>query len=294
MSDRLSEILKKVRKIELATRGIVRAAVGGEYHSVFKGQGIDFDDFREYQPGDEVRAIDWNVTARMGAPFIKKFVEERELTVFLAVDVSASKNFGGLDQSKRELAAEIAAMFAFSAIANQDKVGLLLFAEDVELFLAPRKGSTHCLRIIREILYARPKGRGTNIGAALDRLTRHLNRRCLVLLISDFIAPDFSRALSVAAVRHDVVAVRVSDPAEDELPDAGWIRFEDPETGELMQINTGSAKVREGYKEMRARWREELERVFKAAAVDRIDVTTGQNHLPALHSFFKNRARRRT
>ena len=282
-----------MRKIELSTRGIVRAAVGGEYHSVFKGQGIDFDDFREYQPGDEVRSIDWNVTARMGAPFIKKFVEERELTVFLAVDVSASKDYGGRDQSKRELAAEIAAMFAFSAIANQDKVGLLLFSDQQELFLAPRKGSTHCLRIIREILYCQPKGRGTDIGGALDRLTRHLPRRCLVLLISDFIGGGFERALAVAAVRHDVVAVRINDPAEEELPDAGWIRVEDPETGELLQVNTGSKRVREQYKELRERWSAKLDQVFKSASVDQIGLTTGGNHLPALHSFFKLRAKRR-
>lgn len=293
MPDRLTAILKKVRKIELATRGIVRAAVGGEYHSVFKGQGIDFDDFREYQPGDEVRSIDWNVTARMGQPFIKKFVEERELTVFLAVDVSASKNFGGLEQSKRELAAEIAATFAFSAIHNQDKVGLLLFSEGPELFLAPRKGSTHCLRIIREILYSQPRGSGTNISAALDRLTRHLPRRCLVLLISDFIAPPFEHALGIAAVRHDVVAVQITDPAEEVLPNVGWMRFEDPETGELMQIQTGSTRVREAYHQRRADWQAGLDQIFKSAAVDKIDLRTDSNYVPALHAFFKRRAARR-
>ncbi|MES2708200.1 MAG: DUF58 domain-containing protein [Verrucomicrobiota bacterium] len=293
MPDRLTAILKKVRKIELATRGIVRAAVGGEYHSVFKGQGIDFDDFREYQPGDEVRSIDWNVTARMGMPYIKKFVEERELTVFLAVDVSASKNFGGQDQSKRELAAEIAATFAFSAIHNQDKVGLLLFAEEPELFLAPRKGSTHCLRIIREILYAQPKSTGTNISAALDRLTRHLPRRCLVLLISDFIAPGFERALGIAAVRHDVVAVQITDPSEEVLPEAGWMRFEDPETGELMQVQTSNRRVRALYHQRRAAWQAELDQTFKTAAVDKIDLRTDSNYVPALHAFFKRRAARR-
>jgi uncharacterized protein (DUF58 family) len=293
VADSLSEILKKVRKIELITRGIVRAAVGGEYHSVFKGQGIDFDDFREYQPGDEVRSIDWNVTARMGMPFIKKFVEERELTVFLAVDISASKNFGGVDVSKRELAAEIAALFAFSASQNQDKVGLLLFTDEAELYLAPRKGSTHCLRIIREILHAQPRGRGTDIGAALDKLTSHLPRRSLVIILSDFIAPDFSRQLGVAAVRHDVVAVQISDPAEDELPEAGWVRLMDPETGELMDVNTGSRRVREQYQQARREWQALLDQTLKAAAVDRIDVRTGTNYQPALHAFFKRRAARR-
>ena len=293
MADTLSEILKKVRKIELITRGIVRAAVGGEYHSVFKGQGIDFDDFREYQPGDEVRSIDWNVTARMGLPFIKKFVEERELTVFLAVDISASKNFGGVDVSKRELAAEIAALFAFSASQNQDKVGLLLFSDVPELFLAPRKGSTHCLRIIREILHANPSGRGTDIGMALDKLTSHLPRRSLVILLSDFIAPDFSRQLGVAAVRHDVVAVQITDPAEESLPDVGWIRLLDPESGELMDVNTSSRAVRDQYHRNRAAWQASLDATFKSAAIDRIDIRTNANDQPALHAFFKRRAARR-
>ncbi len=292
MPDSLTDILKKVRRIELITRGIVRAAVGGEYHSVFKGTGIDFDDFREYAPGDEVRSIDWNVTARMGMPFIKKFVEERELTVFLAVDVSASKNFGGRDQSKRELAAEIGALFAFSAISNQDKVGLLLFSDRTELFVAPRKGSTHALRIIREILYCRPQGRGTDIGMALDKLTSHLPRRCLVILISDFIAPDFSRSLGIASVRHDVVAVQISDAAEDELPDAGLIRLMDPETGELLDVNTGSARVRREYQQLRARWQGGLNQTFKTCSVDKIDIRTGMNYQPALHAFFKRRASR--
>lgn len=293
MPDRLNAILKKVRRIELATRGIVRAAVGGEYHSVFKGQGIDFDDFREYQAGDEVRSIDWNVTARSGSAYIKKFVEERELTVFLVVDVSASKNFGGQDQSKRELAAEIAATFAFSAIHNQDKVGLLLFSDQPELFVAPRKGSTHCLRLIREILYCQPKSLGTDVGAALDRLTAHLPRRCLVLVISDFIAPGFERSLKVAAVRHDVVAVQIADAAEEELPDVGWMRLEDPETGELLQINTSSRRVREGYQQRRALWQAGLDQTFKTAGVDKIDLRTGSNYVPALHAFFKRRAARR-
>lgn len=292
MADTLSEILKKVRKIELITRGIVRAAVGGEYHSVFKGQGIDFDDFREYAPGDEVRSIDWNVTARMGMPYIKKFVEERELTVFLAVDVSASKNFGGRDQSKRELAAEIAALFAFSAIQNQDKVGLLLFSDQAELFLAPRKGSTHALRLIREILYCKPSGRGTDVGMALDKLTSHLPRRSLVIVVSDFIAPDFSRSLGVASVRHDVVAVQISDPAEDELPDAGWIRLMDPETQEMLDVNTGSARVRNEYQRLRSQWLAGLNQTFKSASVDKIDIRTGMNYQPALHAFFKRRAAR--
>jgi uncharacterized protein (DUF58 family) len=293
MADSITEILKKVRKIELSTRGIVRAAVGGEYHSVFKGQGIDFDDFREYQPGDEVRSIDWNVTARMGTPFIKKFVEERELTVLLAVDISASGNFGGREQSKRELAAEIGALFAFSAVQNQDKVGLLLFGEDVELFLAPRKGSTHCLRIIREVLHTQPQTQGTNLTRGLEKLTSHLSRRSLVVLISDFISPDFSHALNVAAVRHDVVAVQLIDPAEERLPAIGWMRLVDPETGDLRDVPTGSRRLQDLYAKQRGVWQLGLDQVFKTAGVDKIEIKTGANYQPALHAFFKRRASRR-
>ncbi len=294
MADTLTEILKKVRRIELSTRRIVKAAVGGEYRSVLKGQGIDFDDFREYQPGDEVRSIDWNLTARMGLTFIKKFVEERELTVFLAVDVSASKNFGGLDMSKRELAAEIAAVFAFSAVTNQDKVGLLLFSDRPELFLAPRKGSTHCLRIAREILHHPAAGTGTGIGMALDKLTALLPRRSLVILLSDFIAPDFTHSLRVAAVRHDVVAVQITDPAEEVLPDVGHIRLSDPETGELITVNTSARWTRDEYARARAVWQAGLESTFRSCGVDLIGVRTGSSYVPALHAFFKRRAGRRS
>jgi uncharacterized protein (DUF58 family) len=293
MTDQLSDILRKVRKIELITRGIVREAVGGEYHSVFKGQGIDFDDFREYQPGDEVRSIDWNVTARMGFPYIKKFIEEREMTVFLAVDVSASGNYGGVDQSKRELAAEIAGVFAFSANSNQDKTGLVLFTDDTELWIPPTKGGIHVLRMIREILYAEPKGRGSNVVPALERLTNQLTRRALIIVISDFQFGGYEKALRVCSIRHDVVAVQVSDPAEIELPDAGWIVWEDPETGEQLELNTSNPRKREQYRHLRRNWQETLNAQFKAMSVDKIDVCTGQDYVPALHSFFKRRGARR-
>ena len=289
MQDRLTEILRKVRKIELISRGIVREAVGGEYHSVFKGQGIDFDDFREYQPGDEVRAIDWNVTARMGFPYIKKFIEEREMTVFLVVDVSASENYGGVDQSKRELAAEIAGVFAFSANANQDKTGVVLFSDQTELWVPPAKGSLHVLRIIREILYITPKGRGSNLVPALERLTNQLNRRALVVVISDFQHEGYERALRICSIRHDVVAVQISDKNEIDLPDAGWIRWEDPETGQQLELNSSNRAVRQQYRTLRADWQRRLDQSFKSMAIDKIDAVTDQDYLPGLHSFFKRR-----
>lgn len=292
MQEQLSEILRKVRKIELITRGIVREAVGGEYHSVFKGQGIDFDDFREYQPGDEVRSIDWNVTARMGFPYIKKFTEEREMTVFLAVDISGSQGYGGEHKSKRELAAEIAGVFAFSANAAQDKIGLLLFSDQVELFLPPSKGSLHVLRTIREILSATPKGQGTNPAKALERLTNHVTRRALIILISDFDCSGYERALSVCSIRHDVVAIQLSDPNEIILPDVGWITLEDPETGELREVNTSSAKVRNQYQQNRANWQAKLDATFKSTGIDKIDLVTNRDYAPALHAFFKKRAAR--
>src|SRR5690349_893103 len=209
-----AEILKKIRTLEIKTRGLVEAAFAGNYHSVFKGRGMNFEDVREYQPGDEIRAIDWNVTARLGSPFVKKFTEERELMVMLIVDVSASGNFGSKTQSKRELAAEVACLLAFSAIRNNDKVGLLLFTDRVELFIPPKKGRSHTLRIIREILFFEPLGRGTEPALALDYLNNVVTRRSVVFLISDFQAPDFSRALAVTGRRHDFTALRVEDERE--------------------------------------------------------------------------------
>ncbi len=291
--DSVSEILRKVRRIELITRGIVRNKAGGEYHSVFKGQGIDFDDFREYQPGDEVRSIDWNVTARQGTPFIRKYVEERELTVYLAVDISASGLYGSLNQSKRELAAEAAAVFAFSAIYNQDKIGLVLFTDQVELFIPPAKSRLQALRMLREILYARPAGRSTDPKPALDLVSRHTNRRCLVLVISDFQCHGLEAALRTAAIRHDLVAVQVRDPAEDELPRAGRIRLADPETGEEILVNTNSERVRSEYLALRAAWQTEVDRTFKNLAIDKIDLRTGDDYQAPLHAFFRKRSKRR-
>lgn len=291
--DDVAALLKKVRRIELITRGIVRSKAGGEYHSVFKGQGIDFDDFREYQPGDEVRSIDWNVTARQGTPFIRKYVEERELTVYLAVDISASGLYGSGQQSKRELAAEVAALFAFSAIYNQDKCGLVLFTDQVEGFVPPAKSRRQALRMIRDILHTRPAGHTSQPKPALDLLSRHTNRRCLVLVISDFQFPGILDSLRAAAARHDVVAVQLIDPAEEELPRAGRLRLADPETGEEIVVNTSSARVRERYAALRAAWKEETDRAFKTLALDKIEVRTDSDYEAALHAFFRKREKRR-
>src|SRR4026208_1092202 len=210
-AEKTTEMCKKIRALVIKPRGLVEPALAGDYHSVFKGRGMNFEDVREYQPGDEIRAIDWNVTARLGSPFVKKFTEERELTVMLIVDVSASGNFGSTSQSKREMAAEVACLLAFSAIRNSDKVGLLLFSDRLELFITPKKGRSHTLRIIREILFFDPVGRGTNPAAALDHLNKIVTRRAVVFFISDFQAEDFSRALAVTARRHDLIAIRIQD-----------------------------------------------------------------------------------
>ena len=286
------EILKKIRRLELRTRRLVNAGFAGQYHSVFKGRGMNFEEVREYAAGDEIRSIDWNVTARMNAPYVKKFTEERELTVMLVVDVSASGTFGSVELSKRELAAEVASILAFSAIKNNDKVGLLLFSDDVELFIPPKKGRLHTLRLIREMLYFQPKGRGTNMAGALDYLNRVINRRAVLFLISDFIAPDFSKALTVSSRRHDVVAMPVSDPGESAVPDVGIITLEDAETGQQIDINTGSKSVRRGLADLDELRRKSLERLFRARRVDIVPLSTTEDYLLPLRAFFEQRERR--
>ncbi len=290
--DRTQEILKKIRTLEIKTRGLVEAAFAGDYHSVFKGRGMNFEDVREYQPGDEIRAIDWNVTARLGSPFVKKFTEERELTVMLIVDVSASGNFGSTTQSKRELAAEVACLLAFSAIRNNDKVGLLLFSDRLELFIAPKKGRSHTLRIIREILFFEPRGRGTDVSAALDHLNKIVTRRAVVFLISDFQAQNFARQLAVTARRHDLIAIRIQDERETALPKVGIITLEDAETGDQLEINTADKNVRTRFTALAEAQQTELTRVLRQNRIDRIDLRTGDDYLPALRTFFKNRERR--
>lgn len=286
------EILKKIRRIELRTRHLVNSVFAGQYHSVFKGRGMNFEEVREYAPGDEIRAIDWNVTARMNAPYIKKFTEERELTVMLLVDVSASGVFGSVDLSKRELAAEVASILAFSAINNNDKVGLILFSEEVELFIPPKKGRLHTLRLIREMLFFEPKGRKTNLAGALDYLNRITSRRCVVFAISDFMAPDFTKALTVTSRRHDLVAMPVIDPGEGEIPNVGIVTLEDAETGEQIDVDTSSQAVREGLAELNEERLRTLERLLRSRRVDIVRLATDEDYLVALRMFFEQRERR--
>jgi uncharacterized protein (DUF58 family) len=287
-----AEILKKIKMLEIKTRGLVETAFAGDYHSVFKGRGMNFEDVREYQPGDEIRSIDWNVTARMGSAYVKKFTEERELTVMLIVDVSASGNFGSTSQSKRELAAEVACLLAFSAIRNNDKVGLLLFTDRVELFIPPKKGRSHTLRLIREILFFEPQGRGTQPALALDYLNKIVTRRAVVFFISDFQAPDFSQSLAVSGRRHDFVAIHIHDEREKVLPNVGIITLEDAETGEQVEVNTGDRSMRSAFAELVDKQETELARTLRRNDIDAIALRTGDDYLPALRSFFKKRERR--
>jgi uncharacterized protein (DUF58 family) len=292
LQERTAEILKKIRILEIKTRGLVETVFAGNYHSVFKGRGMNFEDVREYQPGDEIRAIDWNVTARLGNAFVKKFTEERELTVMLIVDVSASGNFGSTTQSKRELAAEVACLLAFSAIRNNDKVGLLLFTDRVELFIPPKKGRSHTLRLIREILFFEPAGRGTDPALALDYLNRIVTRRAVVFFISDFQTPDFSHTLAVSGRRHDFVAIRIQDERETVLPNIGIITLEDAETGEQVEINTADRRTRARFSDLIDEKGRELARTLRRNNIDAITLRTSEDYLPALRSFFKLRVRR--
>jgi uncharacterized protein (DUF58 family) len=311
------EILKKIRQIELRSIRLVNETLAGQYHSVFKGQGMNFEEVREYVPGDEVRAIDWNVTARMNHPFVKKFVEERELTVMLVVDLSASGLFGSGEQSKRELAAEIASVLAFSAIRNNDKVGLILFTEDVEKFIPPRKGRRHVLRVIREILFFEPKHAGTDLNRALEFLLRVLSHRAVAVVISDFLGQThvsraeinahlrrravFSDTLGQASLtalrqanrRHDVVAVQITDRFEMELPALGYLVLKDAETGEVVEVNTGDERKRGAFRKRQEQTQAELRRLFNAAGIDAIQLHTDEPYAAALGRFFDVRERRR-
>jgi uncharacterized protein (DUF58 family) len=292
---RLTRILKRVRRIELLTRGMVKEMLGGQYHSRFKGQGIEFDDFREYQPGDDVRFIDWNVTARMNDPFVRKYVEERELTVMLCVDVSGSGDYGSQDDSKRERAAEIAAVFAFSAVQNQDKVGLTLFSDQVEQYLPARKGAPHALRVLRDILNNQPKHQGTDLKPALDLALNRIAHRALVILVSDFITTDSSweKSLRGVAAKHDVVAAQIMDPREIELPNAGRVCLEDPETGEQILVNTSHPAVRQQFAARVAERQIALEQLLRRCGVERVAIRTDEDYVPALKAYFRTRKRRR-
>jgi uncharacterized protein (DUF58 family) len=286
------EILKQVRRIEISTRGLVNEVFSGEYHSVFKGRGMSFAEVREYTYGDDVRSIDWNVTARTGAPFVKVFEEERELTVMLLVDVSASGDFGTRERLKAEVAVEICALLAFSATKNNDKVGLLVFSDHVEKFVPPRKGRRHVLRVLRELLYHRPEGRGTDIAAALEYLAHVQRKKAVTFLVSDFRDEGFERPLAVAGRRHDLIAVRLSDPRERELPPVGFLELEDPETGERVVVDTSSATFRTAFAGVVASRQTQLDRALRRSKVDVIDVETGRPYVRALMRFFEDRMRR--
>ncbi len=287
-----AEILKKIRALELKTKGLVQTVFAGDYHSVFKGRGMNFDEVREYQPGDEIRAIDWNVTARLGTAYVKKFTEERELTVILVVDVSASGNFGSVSQSKRELAAEVACLVAFSAIRNNDKVGLLLFTDTVELYIPAKKGRSHTLRLIREILFFEPQSRGTDAALALKYLNRVVTRRAVVFFISDFQTSDFSKELATTGRRHDFIAVQVQDEREKVLPNVGIITLEDSETGEQIEVNTADKSTRTHFAQLAEAKAAELTRTLHRNNIDTIALQTGRDYLPGLRAFFKQRERR--
>lgn len=292
--EHIEEMMARVRKLELKARRLVRESFSGEYQSSFKGQGLDFDDFREYQHGDEIRFIDWNVTARMGSPYIRKFREERELNVIIAVDVSGSADYGSVHYSKRELAAETAAILGFSALQNGDKCGLLLFAAEALLFIPPAKGTKHLLRLVREILVARPKQQGTSIAAAATTLLSALPRKSLVFLISDFLADPLDKPLGKLAAKHDAIAIRITDPLEKKLPRAGRVTLEDPETGWQTSINTSNANLRMAYEKLTRRQHEGVISLFKKHGIDYADIETSGDPTTALHSLLKRRIRKRS
>jgi uncharacterized protein (DUF58 family) len=289
----IDEIMARVRRLEIKARRLVRESFSGQYLSSFRGQGLDFDDFREYQHGDEVRFIDWNVTARMNQPFVRKFREERELSVILAVDVSGSADYGSVHLSKREVAAEAAAILGFSALQNGDKVGLLLFADAPLLFIPPAKGSRHLLRQVREILTARPERPTTSISAACDFLVRTLRRSSLVFMISDFHSDPLDKPLGKLARKHDAIALRVVDPLESKLPRGGRVVLMDPETGFETTVNTSNANLRMGYKKLMARQHEGVSSVLKKHGIDSAVLETDKDTLPALHKLLKRRSRKR-
>ncbi|MGB1261040.1 MAG: DUF58 domain-containing protein, partial [Akkermansiaceae bacterium] len=290
----IDEIMRRVHKLEIKARQLARETFSGEYQSSFKGSGLDFEDYREYQHGDETRFIDWNVTARKDTPYIRTFREERELSLILAVDVSGSSIYGSQHLSKRELAAELAAILAFSANFNGDKTGLLLFANEPLLYLPPAKGNRHILRMIREILAADPEDARTAIPKACQFLTHTVKKKSLVFLISDFFDHDLKRPMGALASKHDTIALRVTDPFEEELPNVGTVTLADPETGWQTTVNTSNSNLRMGYSKLLRRQREGLDLLFKQQGIDHLNLRTNRDYLPALHRLFKARTRRRS
>jgi len=286
------EVVLQIRRLQLRARRAVEDVLGGEYHSVFKGTGMSFEEVREYQPGDDIRAIDWNVTARMGHPFIKRYIEERELTVILVVDCSGSQQFGTQMQQKREVAAEIAALLAFCAISNNDKVGLLAFTDRVERFVPPRKGTRHALRVIRDVLFYQPQHKGTSIKEALDYLNRVQRRRAIIFLLSDFLDQGYESPFQRTGHRHDLTAVRIGDPREEVLPAVGLLEVQDAETGRRVLVDTASTAVRSAYLQAARQRRDALRQLARSARTDLIEVSTDGGHLDALVRFFQQREKR--
>lgn len=286
------EIIAKIRRIHITTSRLVTDFLSGQYESVFKGRGMEFDEVREYQPGDEIRTIDWNVTARMGHPFIKKYIEERQLTVMILLDVSASSHFGTVARLKSELAAEVSAALAFAAIKNNDRVGLIVFTDRIEKFIPPRKGTEHVLRVIRDALYFKPKGKRTDIASALRYLDNVTTRRAVTFIVSDFFSKDFKTSLSIANKKHDCVCITLTDPRELDLPNAGIVELSDAETGALYSIDTSSAKVRQTYSQRAHRMVEGRKAMFGSVGVDHIDIRTDKPYIEELIKFFKMRRKR--
>jgi uncharacterized protein (DUF58 family) len=286
------DLIRKIRRIQIMTNRLVNESLAGEYHSVFKGRGMEFDEVREYQHGDDVRTIDWNVTSRTGHPFVKRYVEERELTVMLLVDASASGSFGSVQKTKGELAAEISALLAFSAIKNNDRVGAILFTDRVEKFIPPRRGSNHVLRVIRELLFYRPEHDGTCIQTALEHLNLVVRKRAVVFLISDLLDQGFEQSLKVANRRHDIVVIQIVDPRERELQDVGILELRDAETGEILEIDTSLPDVRVRYRENWQRNHSKLKKLFQSYKMDYIPIDTASPYDRPLIRFFEERARR--
>jgi uncharacterized protein (DUF58 family) len=283
------ELLKQVRQIEIKTRNVVNEVFSGEYHSAFKGRGMEFAEVREYQIGDDIRSIDWNVTARSGSPYVKVFEEERELTVMLVVDMSGSLIFGSADKTKQQIAAELTAILAFSAMKNNDKVGLILFTDRIEKFVPPKKGRTHGLRIIREILSFKPEGNKTNIKAALEYLNHTIKRKSIAFLISDFIDDGYEKILSIVGKKHDLIGVVLQDPREREIPKAGLIKFKDAETGELRYIDTSNKNVQENFQKLLRIFEAKRKSVFIKSRLDAIEVNTNESYVKPLANFFRKR-----
>jgi len=286
------EILKKVKRIEIQTRGLVNNFFGGEYHSVFKGRGMTFSEVREYQPGDDIRLIDWNVTARSGNPFIKVFEEERELTVFLIVDISASGAFGSESQLKKNIGAEIASVLGFSAIKNNDKVGLILFSNEVVKYVPPKKGKSHVLRVIRELLYTKPNGNGSSIKDALEFLMKVSKRRCVVFLLSDFLDDKFWNSIRIANRKHDLIGIKIYDPYEINLPDIGMIKVEDPETGSMFWVDTSFEPDLKQMNNNNIKSLVDLEKQSAKIGLDIISISTTEDYVDPLMKFFKRRGKK--